>query len=330
MTHRRLTQVISAVAMLHLTVATWNGLPTVVPVAPTVIDTASGDPPVRVQHDDRTAAADEVAATPSRNGQQPPPDEVADYAGGIAARLHTADGHPLPGDVFMLMAVAGSDAEARLYDRTPYTHDNGVAADSHESNVTAVAVVETITGADLDLLDLTTAPAGGPSAGIAYAIGYLDVISDGAFTGDLRIAATGRIDHHGYVGPITAVDEKAAAAHLADVDVLFTPSTPTDGRLTTFAARYTGEHHRTSHTGTPLADERKLDNYTAWGATRPDGMDVVHVRHIADVAAYLCGAGSTDACHVMDLLGPTTTEFASSPTDTALHTEHGVLPGAIR
>lgn len=228
----------------------------------------------------------------------------------------------------MLMAVAGSDNDARLYDRTPYTHDNGTAADSHESNLTAVDTVETITDADVELLELTTAPAGGPSAGITYTIAYLNVISDGAFTGELRVAATGRIDKHGYVGPINAIDEKTAAAHLADADVLFTASTPTDGHLGAYAARHVGERTRARNTGAPLSDERQLDNYTTWGATRPDAMDIVHVRHIADVAT--CGTGSSYACHITDLLDHTTTEFSSNRTDTGADAHHAFAPAAIR
>lgn len=252
----------------------------------------------------------------SSDDEGPTPDSTADHPGGFATRLHTADGSPVPGDVFLLMATAGSDATARLYDQTPYTHDNGTAADSHESNLTAYATVETITGADLDPLEFTTAPGGGPSGGIAYTIAYLNVLSDGAFTGDLRVAATGRIDTHGYVDPINAVDEKTAAAHLAAADVLFTPSTPTDDHLDTYAARHVGELFRARHTGNPLTDERQLDNYHAWGTNRPDGMDIIHVRHIADIAAYLCGTGSTHACHITELLEDTTTEFTNEPVDT--------------
>jgi hypothetical protein len=42
-------------------------------------------------------------------------------------------------------------------------------------------------------------------------------------------------------------------------------------------------------------------------------MDIIYVRHIADVAAYLCGTGSTYACHITELLDHTTTEFTPKP-----------------
>lgn len=244
-----------------------------------------------------------VVAASSHSDRPVAADVVAGYVGGIAARVRTATGSPVPGNLFVLMATAGSDAHARLYDKTPYTHDYGVHADVVKSNVTAVETVEGITGEDLDPVDLTTAPGGGPSGGLIYAITYLNIISNGAFTGDVRVAATGRLSSHGYVHPINAIDEKIAAAHLAGADVLFTPSTPTNENIDEYGARLVGELFRARNTGAALAEERRLDNYRDWGADHPNGMDVVGIRHIADVAAYLCGTGSNYACGIVDILG---------------------------
>jgi hypothetical protein len=162
------------------------------------------------------------------------PDVVADYVGGTAARLHTADGTPVVGDVFLLMGSSGSTANARLYDASPYTHDYGAHPDTITSNHLAAQTVRTITGSDLELLELTGAPGGGPSGGVTRAIAYLNVISDGAFTGDLRVAATGRLGPDGHVSSIDHIDAKTAAAHLADADVLFTPSVPTSAIRDTY------------------------------------------------------------------------------------------------
>lgn len=241
-----------------------------------------------------------IPVTSSDSDREPTPDATADYTGGIAARLHTTGSTPIPGNIFILIATPGSDNPARLYEHTPFTHDNGTAADAHESNIDAAKLVETITGTDLDPIGLTTAPGGGPSGGITYTIAYLNLVSNGAFTGDLRIAATGELKPHGYVHPINGINEKTAAAHLADADVLFTPSTPDAEHLDTYSARQVGELSRARSTGATLADERQLGNYHTWGASRPDGLDIVHVRHVADVAAYLCGTGSAYACEVTD------------------------------
>ncbi|MGI9644106.1 MAG: S16 family serine protease, partial [Ilumatobacteraceae bacterium] len=233
----------------------------------------------------------------------PAPDGVADFAGGISARVRHADGTAVDGYLFLLMATAGSDAEARVYDATPFTHDNEIPSNTIESNDAAVATVEAVTGVDISAVELTTAPGGGPSAGITYAIAYLNMLTDGAFTDELRVAATGRMGRHGYVDPINAIIEKTAAARLADADVLFTPVIPSEDAAAAHGARAVGEMFRARHTPAPLAEERRWTIYRTWGATRPDdGMDIVGVRHIGDIAAYLCGAGSEVACTTLELV----------------------------
>ena len=69
------------------------------------------------------ATTGQVAAQGERlpNGE-PVPDRASVEAGGIAARIHRADGEPVAGDVFLLMGAPGSLATARVYDDTPYVH----------------------------------------------------------------------------------------------------------------------------------------------------------------------------------------------------------------
>ena len=86
-----------------------------------------------------------------------------------------------------------------------------------------------------------------------------------------------------------------------------TSSSPSHPQLAEHAARHAGHSYRTRHGQVTLAEERGLDDYRAWGAAAPDGVDVVSVGHIADVAAYLCGAGSDFACSIVDELGSTIT-----------------------
>ena len=248
--------------------------------------------------------AQPVGSAPDGNRRDPgsEPDRAAGHLGGIAARLHAADGTPIVGDVFLLMGSSGSTADARLYDRTPYTHDRGVHPETIASNLIAAQTVRTITGSDVELLELTGAPAGGPSGGITYAIAYLNVISDGAFTGDLRVAATGRLGPEGHINSIDYIEAKIAAAHLADAAVLFTPTVPTSDARDAYGARFVGELVRDPSAGVVLNDPRRLEMFRSWGASRPDGMDVVDARHLIDVAAYLCGTGSTYACHISELL----------------------------
>jgi hypothetical protein len=253
-------------------------------------------------HSDRTPPVVVTSPDGDRASRKSEPDLVADHVGGTAARLHTADGTPIVGNVFLLTASSGSTANARLYDATPYTHDYGAHPDTIASNLIAVQTVRTITDSDVDLLDLTAAPGGGSSGGVTRAIAYLNVISDGAFTGDLRVAATGRLEPEGHVGSIDHIDAKTAAAHLADADVLFTPSVPSAETRDAYGTRFVGELVRDPSTGVTLNDPRRLEIFHRWGASRPNGMDIVDVRHLIDVASYLCGTGSTFACHLTELL----------------------------
>jgi hypothetical protein len=235
------------------------------------------------------------AATPSA------PDRIAEYAGGTAARLYVDGRDPVPGEIYLLLAHHNGQA-ARSYEATPLRHRNGVHHDTFESNLAAVDVVEGITGEHVERLDLTSAPAGGPSGGLPYALAYLDLGSDGAFTDGLRIAASGTIRGDGYVGPVTGIDEKTAAAAFVDVAVLFTASVPDRATIDTHGARFVGEMEWVPSPGTSLAEQRHWDRYERWGRERPQGMDVVAVRHLGDVAAYLCGTGSTNACEVVEEL----------------------------
>ena len=225
------------------------------------------------------------------------------------------------------MATVGSNRPARLYEETPYTHERGRHDDTDEANARAASTAEAISGTTVEPAELTDAPGGGPSAGLTYLIAYLNEISDGAFTGDVRVAATGALADEGYIDPVTGATEKLGAARLADVDVLFTPTAPSHAAIAEHAERHVGQRYRSRRGRVTLETERDLDGYETSGATAPDGLDVVGVGHIADVAAYLCGAGSSTACAVRDLLAGTVTSdeltqydrirLAPAPTSTS-------------
>lgn len=245
------------------------------------------------------------------------PDHVADHTGGIAARLRRSDGTALPGHLYLMMATVGSHEHARLFEQTPFTHNRGQHADTIESNHLAVEAAEAITGNDIEHIDFTTAPGGGPSGGLIYLIAYLNLVSHGAFTANMNVAATGQIEDEGYLGHIKGVDEKLGAAHLAEADVFFTASPPSHAKVAEHAGRYAGHIYRSRYGRATLAPERGLDDYESWGASRPDALDVVVVGHIADVAAYLCGAASHYACAIADQLGATTTSDTLTAYDIA-------------
>lgn len=69
----------------------------------------------------------------------------------------------------------------------------------------------------------TTEDIGGPSAGLAFTLTVLDVLTEGDLTGGANIVVTGTIDREGNVGPIGGVKQKAYAAWEAGADVFIVP-----------------------------------------------------------------------------------------------------------
>jgi len=65
---------------------------------------------------------------------------------------------------------------------------------------------------------------GGPSAGLAMALGIMDELSTGRLTGPRIVAATGEIDPDGKVLDVGGVAEKTIAVERAGATVFFVPS----------------------------------------------------------------------------------------------------------
>lgn len=64
---------------------------------------------------------------------------------------------------------------------------------------------------------------GGPSAGMMFALGIIDVLSPGELTGGERFAGTGTIDADGDVGPIGGIRQKLFGAQNAGADWFLAP-----------------------------------------------------------------------------------------------------------
>ncbi|SDO83223.1 PDZ domain-containing protein [Microbacterium sp. ru370.1] len=64
---------------------------------------------------------------------------------------------------------------------------------------------------------------GGPSAGMMFALGIIDKMSDGDLTGGQHIAGTGTIDADGDVGPIGGIRQKLYGARDAGATVFLAP-----------------------------------------------------------------------------------------------------------
>lgn len=64
---------------------------------------------------------------------------------------------------------------------------------------------------------------GGPSAGMMFALGVYDKLTQGELTGGRRIAGTGTINGDGRVGPIDSIDQKMVGASAAGADWFLAP-----------------------------------------------------------------------------------------------------------
>jgi PDZ domain-containing protein len=63
----------------------------------------------------------------------------------------------------------------------------------------------------------------GPSAGLAFSLAILDVLTEGELTGGARVATTGTIDRAGMVGPVGGVPQKVEAAISAGIEAFLVP-----------------------------------------------------------------------------------------------------------
>lgn len=72
---------------------------------------------------------------------------------------------------------------------------------------------------------------GGPSAGLAFTLGMIDLLTEGSLTGGEEITATGTINADGTVGPIGGVQQKAAAVRRAGVKLFLVPASQTPEEL---------------------------------------------------------------------------------------------------
>jgi PDZ domain-containing protein len=69
---------------------------------------------------------------------------------------------------------------------------------------------------------------GGPSAGLAIALGIIDVMTPGSLTGGGRVAVTGTIDLDGNVGPIGGIQQKTYLAARQGVEMFIVPADEAD------------------------------------------------------------------------------------------------------
>ena len=73
-------------------------------------------------------------------------------------------------------------------------------------------------------IGIDPAQVGGPSAGLAFALGIVDQLTPGDLTGGKTVAVTGTINGFGVVGPIGGIQQKIAGAKKAGATVFLAPA----------------------------------------------------------------------------------------------------------
>lgn len=143
-------------------------------------------------------------------------------------RVIADGGGLLEGDV--LLQVAGTDIEALtdLKDFAEGETEVTVGRDGEQ-----ITVVTALGEAELELtredpfgieIDTEALNIGGPSAGLIFALGIVDTVTEGALVGDLVVAGTGEIDAQGNVGGIGGVQQKIRASAEIGVEVFLSPA----------------------------------------------------------------------------------------------------------
>lgn len=82
-------------------------------------------------------------------------------------------------------------------------------------------------------LTISSGDIGGPSAGVMWALGLYDLLTEGDLTGGRTVAGTGVIDLDGSVFPIGGVEQKVIAARASSADVFLVPDLNLEAARTT-------------------------------------------------------------------------------------------------
>jgi PDZ domain-containing protein len=72
-------------------------------------------------------------------------------------------------------------------------------------------------------IDFAASNVGGPSAGMMFSLGIIDMLTEGQLNGGKHVAGTGTIDPEGNVGPIGGIEQKLVGARDAGAGLMLAP-----------------------------------------------------------------------------------------------------------
>ena len=91
--------------------------------------------------------------------------------------------------------------------------------------VIGIAPEDRVSGFDFPIdVTIDSGNVGGPSAGLAFTLAVLDVLTPGELTGGHRVAVTGTMALDGRVGPVGGAAQKAVTVRDAGYEVFLVPS----------------------------------------------------------------------------------------------------------
>ncbi len=132
-----------------------------------------------------------------------------------------------PGDTVVVTAESLDTGERRDVELTLDAHP-----DHGGSFIGLSGITERVERSPLPFdVNIASGAVGGPSAGLAFALVMLDVLTPGELTGGKRIAVTGSIRLDGSVGDVGGVAQKAVAARDAGAQMIIVPEASVDKAL---------------------------------------------------------------------------------------------------
>lgn len=167
----------------------------------------------------RGALVEHVEAGSPAAGQLAPGDVITgveDRRASSASDAAEAIAAHQPGDIVRLEVVTADGPGRRVIE----------LGSQPETGAAALGVVLGTEEPSYDYpvtVDITGAGVDGNSAGLAFTLGILDLLTPGELTGGRRIGITGTIEANGDVGPVGSVAKKAVAVREAGGDHLLVP-----------------------------------------------------------------------------------------------------------
>lgn len=102
---------------------------------------------------------------------------------------------------------------------------------AHDTAMLGVDVRDAFRSTYAGAIEIDSMQVGGPSAGLAYTLGIIDLLTPGDLTGGRHVTATGVMDASGTVGAIGGLPQKAVAARRAGVELFLVPAGQSPGEL---------------------------------------------------------------------------------------------------